>query len=177
MATPLRNHDTWLFWYLYWFAPWRHLTFVSHYLLLFLAHHLQKSESRKRNASVPNIPIASPSFARRQIGPTYQILTRRNISSPQIWRWVNFTTSSESGSNLRRRRHYSCFARILSLPMVSDIMGIVTCRQCFIWRLIDIMSASAWPFQLAALMSTVYEEQKDEDGFLYVQYSGESTFG
>jgi len=26
-------------------------------------------------------------------------------------------------------------------------------------------------------MSTVYEEQKDEDGFLYVQYSGESTFG
>jgi len=28
-----------------------------------------------------------------------------------------------------------------------------------------------------ALMSTVYEEQKDEDGFLYVQYSGESTFG
>lgn len=30
---------------------------------------------------------------------------------------------------------------------------------------------------IAALMSTVYEEQKDEDGFLYVQYSGESTFG
>jgi GABA(A) receptor-associated protein len=29
----------------------------------------------------------------------------------------------------------------------------------------------------AALMSTVYEEQKDDDGFLYVQYSGESTFG
>ena len=29
----------------------------------------------------------------------------------------------------------------------------------------------------AALMSTVYEEQKDEDGFLYVEYSGESTFG
>jgi GABA(A) receptor-associated protein len=26
-------------------------------------------------------------------------------------------------------------------------------------------------------MSTVYEEQKDEDGFLYIQYSGESTFG
>lgn len=29
----------------------------------------------------------------------------------------------------------------------------------------------------AALMSTVYEEQKDQDGFLYIQYSGESTFG
>ena len=29
----------------------------------------------------------------------------------------------------------------------------------------------------AALLSSVYEEQKDEDGFLYVQYSGENTFG
>ena len=28
-----------------------------------------------------------------------------------------------------------------------------------------------------SLMSTVYEERKDGDGFLYVQYSGESTFG
>eukprot|EP00741_Cyanophora_paradoxa_P018991 tig00021108_g18334.t1 len=29
----------------------------------------------------------------------------------------------------------------------------------------------------AALMSTVYDEQKDEDGFLYITYSGENTFG
>mmetsp|Transcript_16583 Transcript_16583/g.33064 ORF Transcript_16583/g.33064 Transcript_16583/m.33064 type:complete len:117 (-) Transcript_16583:1086-1436(-) len=27
------------------------------------------------------------------------------------------------------------------------------------------------------LMSTVFEEARDEDGFLYVTYSGESTFG
>lgn len=26
-------------------------------------------------------------------------------------------------------------------------------------------------------MSQIYDEQKDEDGFLYVQYSGENTFG
>lgn len=26
-------------------------------------------------------------------------------------------------------------------------------------------------------MSTIYEEHKDEDGFLYVLYSGENTFG
>jgi GABA(A) receptor-associated protein len=29
----------------------------------------------------------------------------------------------------------------------------------------------------AALLSNVYEEHKDEDGFLYVTYSGENTFG
>lgn len=29
----------------------------------------------------------------------------------------------------------------------------------------------------AALMSTLYEEQHDEDGFLYITYSGESSFG
>jgi hypothetical protein len=29
----------------------------------------------------------------------------------------------------------------------------------------------------AALMSTIYEDHKDEDGFLYITYSGENTFG
>ncbi|CAK7901762.1 autophagy-related protein 8 [[Candida] anglica] len=29
----------------------------------------------------------------------------------------------------------------------------------------------------AALLSTVYDEHKDDDGFLYVLYSGENTFG
>lgn len=29
----------------------------------------------------------------------------------------------------------------------------------------------------AALMSAIYEEHKDDDGFLYVSYSGENTFG
>ena len=29
----------------------------------------------------------------------------------------------------------------------------------------------------AAMMSTIYEENKDEDGFLYMTYSGENTFG
>ena len=32
-------------------------------------------------------------------------------------------------------------------------------------------------FAIAALMSSIYEEQKDEDGFLYITYSGENTFG
>lgn len=29
----------------------------------------------------------------------------------------------------------------------------------------------------AALMSSIYEDHRDEDGFLYITYSGESTFG
>jgi len=29
----------------------------------------------------------------------------------------------------------------------------------------------------AALMNAIYEEHKDDDGFLYVTYSGENTFG
>jgi hypothetical protein len=46
-------------------------------------------------------------------------------------------------------------------------------------------SVAAWPHGLralpcvpaAALMSSVYEDHKDEDGFLYITYSGENTFG
>lgn len=33
------------------------------------------------------------------------------------------------------------------------------------------------PTPPAALMSSVYEDHKDEDGFLYITYSGENTFG
>ena len=29
----------------------------------------------------------------------------------------------------------------------------------------------------AALMSTIYTENKDEDGFMYIRYASESTFG
>ena len=29
----------------------------------------------------------------------------------------------------------------------------------------------------AALMSSIYDDHKDADGFLYVTYSGENTFG
>ena len=29
----------------------------------------------------------------------------------------------------------------------------------------------------SATMGAIYEEHKDEDGFLYIAYSGENTFG
>ena len=37
--------------------------------------------------------------------------------------------------------------------------------------------SETWPVFAAALMSSIYEDHKDEDGFLYVTYSGENTFG
>ena len=39
------------------------------------------------------------------------------------------------------------------------------------WTLIKIVA-----FVSAALMSSIYEDHKDEDGFLYVTYSGENTY-
>lgn len=32
-------------------------------------------------------------------------------------------------------------------------------------------------FFAGAILSAIYDEKKDEDGFLYVTYSGENTFG
>ncbi len=37
-------------------------------------------------------------------------------------------------------------------------------------------SPCCW-LRAAALMSSIYEDHKDEDGFLYITYSGENTFG
>ena len=42
-------------------------------------------------------------------------------------------------------------------------------------RSLDVVASSM--ASSASLMSTIYEEQKDEDGFLYITYSGENTFG
>lgn len=45
------------------------------------------------------------------------------------------------------------------------------CREgCFIF-VNDILPPTA------ALMSVIYKEHKDPDGFLYITYSGENTFG
>jgi hypothetical protein len=64
--------------------------------------------------------------------------------------------------------------------MVSDKKMDKERQCCFMWYYLILrhtVLSTIISMCLAALMSTVYEEQKDEDGFLYVQYSGESTFG
>ena len=42
---------------------------------------------------------------------------------------------------------------------------------------IDLMHYHAFIHFFSASMGQVYEEHKDEDGFLYIAYSGENTFG
>lgn len=47
--------------------------------------------------------------------------------------------------------------------------GIVVRRLCSERR--------EWCVDAAAMMSSIYDEHKDEDGFVYFTYSGENTFG
>ena len=55
-----------------------------------------------------------------------------------------------------------CFARLHLLAVV------------FKFTLLDMNFFLTTP---ASMMSAIYEENKDEDGFLYMTYSGENTFG
>ena len=43
--------------------------------------------------------------------------------------------------------------------------------------LADSKRANSFLGSLGAIMSAIYEEKKDVDGFLYITYSGENTFG
>ena len=44
-----------------------------------------------------------------------------------------------------------------------------------LYRVIVILLLIISPY--SAPMGQIYEENKDEDGFLYIAYSGENTFG
>lgn len=46
---------------------------------------------------------------------------------------------------------------------------------CFVW--FGICIDGVYVTFAAAMMSSIYDEHKDEDGFLYFTYSGENTFG
>ena len=57
---------------------------------------------------------------------------------------------------------------------VSQI-GTLSCqrRRCIVWCFLSLWFVTSF---VAALMSQIYDRFKDEDGFLYVTYSGENTF-
>ena len=49
--------------------------------------------------------------------------------------------------------------------------------NCFCGPMYNHLNADLLITCAAALMSEVYDDHKDEDGFLYITYSGENTFG
>lgn len=49
--------------------------------------------------------------------------------------------------------------------------------SCILSFCIYLLHVFMFSFIVAAMMSAIYEENKDEDGFLYMTYSGENTFG
>lgn len=136
----------------------------------------QKKGHQKPNASDLNTQIEYLWSAKKPTDLTSRTSTRRSTLCLPIWLWVNFIMWFASAFSLPRRRPCSFFVQILSLRMVS----VLPCNKLMshlFTRFIDNTVWTATITPIAALMSTVYEEQKDEDGFLYVQYSGESTFG
>lgn len=52
------------------------------------------------------------------------------------------------------------------------------CCVGFVDGLLNSLNVAPFNFVCAAaMMSSIYDEHKDEDGFLYFTYSGENTFG
>jgi hypothetical protein len=106
------------------------------------------------------------------------VVYRKSTWYPPIWLSVSFTMWFANASSWHLKRPSFCFVLILFHQMVRSSLS--CCRRCAgvygfaDWR---VLLSFFVLFHVAALMSTVYEEQKDEDGFLYIQYSGESTFG
>lgn len=60
---------------------------------------------------------------------------------------------------------------IVPLPHIQHRVGYLRHNFSFVMQLLGLMLFSG------AIMSAIYDEKKDEDGFLYVTYSGENTFG
>jgi GABA(A) receptor-associated protein len=66
---------------------------------------------------------------------------------------------------------------------VSETFELCSVISCCIWSvlhalcMLSLLLIPSFVWLAAAMMSSIYEEHKDEDGFLYFTYSGENTFG
>lgn len=63
------------------------------------------------------------------------------------------------------------------LPPTGKILVKLVTFHCQILLQICYCNLCCCMVLVGAIMSAIYEEKKDEDGFLYVTYSGENTFG
>ena len=70
---------------------------------------------------------------------------------------------------------------VLSISYAGHACISTSCVSMFLgisYLLLSILlTPENFPFCAAAMMSSIYDEHKDEDGFLYFTYSGENTFG
>ncbi len=66
---------------------------------------------------------------------------------------------------------------------VSETFELCSVISSCIWSvllalcMLSLLLIPSFVWLAAAMMSSIYEEHKDEDGFLYFTYSGENTFG
>ena len=86
--------------------------------------------------------------------------------------------ASVSSSVLRKPSSFSSrtFFHLLVIDY-SLIIFLVQFLFCFVTVEANSGSVIIFSFIAAAIMSAIYDEHKDEDGFLYMSYSGENTFG
>jgi hypothetical protein len=70
-----------------------------------------------------------------------------------------------------------------STSKVSETFELCSVINCCIWSvlfalcMLSLLLIPSFVWLVVAMMSSIYEEHKDEDGFLYFTYSGENTFG
>jgi GABA(A) receptor-associated protein len=66
---------------------------------------------------------------------------------------------------------------------VSKTFELYNVINCCIWYvllalcMLSLLLIPSFIWLVVAMMSSIYEEHKDEDGFLYFTYCGENTFG
>ena len=90
---------------------------------------------------------------------------------------IGASTSEASASETRRaRRDFADGGSATGTSSLRDDSGFISLTYTPRKPTATFLRASALD-RAAHLMSTIYEEQKDEDGFLYITYSGENTFG
>ena len=83
--------------------------------------------------------------------------------------------------NLASLDVYSAYLVQLSISYASHACISTSCELMFLGisslLLSILLTLENFPSCAAAMMSSIYDEHKDEDGFLYFTYSGENTFG